>query len=45
MMLGRQRVSVEEGRVQGGRVDEWNQRGRDGTMHGRREVGSERRRD
>ena len=31
MMLGRQRASVEEGRVEGGRVDEGNERGRDGT--------------
>ena len=29
MMLGRQRASVEEGRVEGGRVDEGNERGRD----------------
>ena len=35
MMLCRERVSVEEGRVEGGRVDEGNERGRDGTMHGR----------
>ena len=39
-MLGRQRASVEEGRV-----DEGNERGRDGLRHGRREGGSERRRD
>ena len=45
MMLGRQRAPVEEGRVEGGRVDEGNERGRDGTMHGRRYGGSERRRD
>ena len=45
MMLGRQRVSVEGGRVEGGRVDEGNERVRDGTRHGRREGGSERRRD
>ena len=45
MMLGRQRASVEEGRVEGGRVDEGNERGRDGTRHGQREGGSERRRD
>ena len=43
MMLGRQRASVEEGRV--GRVDEGNERGRDVTRHGRREGGSERSRD
>ena len=36
MMLGRQRASVEEGRVEGGRVDEGNKRGRDRTRHGRR---------
>ena len=40
MMLGRQRAQVEEGRV-----DEGNERGRDGTMHGRRYGGSERMRD
>ena len=42
MMLGRQRASVE-----GGRVGEGNDRGRDGTMHGhgQREGGSEQRRD
>ena len=34
MMLGRQRASVEEGRVEGGRVHEGNERGRDGTRHG-----------
>ena len=33
MKLGRQRASVEEGRVEGGRVDEGNERGRDGTRH------------
>ena len=37
MMLCRERVSVEEERVEGGRVDEGNERGRDGTGHGRRE--------
>ena len=37
MMIGRQRASVEEGRVEGGRVNEGNERGRDGTRHGRRE--------
>ena len=45
MMLGRQRASVEEGSVEGGRVDEGNERGRDGTRHGQWEGGSERRRD
>ena len=49
MMLSRERASVEEGRVEGGRVDEGNERGRDRTKHGRREGrwkgGSERRRD
>ena len=45
MILGRQRASVEEGRVEGGRVDEGNERGRDGTRHGQQEGGSERRRD
>ena len=30
MMLGRQRASVEEGRVERGRVDAGNERGRDG---------------
>ena len=29
--------AVEEGRVDGGMVDEGNERGRDGTRHGRRE--------
>ena len=42
MMPGRQRASVEEGRVERGMVDEGNERGRDGTRHGRREGGSER---
>ena len=45
MMLGRQRASVEEGRVEGEMVDEGNERGRDGTKHGRWEGGSEWRRD
>ena len=45
MMLDRQRASVDEGRVEGGRVDEGNARGRDGTRYGQREEGSERRRD
>ena len=31
MMLSRERASVEEGRVEGGRVDEWNERGMDGA--------------
>ena len=35
MMLGRQRASVEEWRVEGGMVDEVDERGRDGTRHGR----------
>ena len=37
MMLCRERASVEEERVEGGRIDEGNERGRDGTGHGRRE--------
>ena len=37
MMLYRERASVEEVRVEGGRIDEGNERGRDGTGHGRRE--------
>ena len=45
MMIGTQRASVEEERVEGGRVDEGNERGRDGTRHRQREGGSERRRD
>ena len=45
MTLGRQRTSVEEGRVEGVRVDEGNERRRDGTRHGQREGGCERRRD
>ena len=36
MVLDRQRASVEEGSVEGGRVDEGNERGRDGTRHGQR---------
>ena len=36
-MIGRERESVEEGRVEGGRVAERNKRGRDGPRHGRRE--------
>ena len=37
MMLCRERASVDEDRVEGGRIDEGNERGRDGTGHGRRE--------
>ena len=37
MMLCRERASVEEERVDGGRIDEGNKRGRDRTGHGRRE--------
>ena len=33
MMLGRERAYVEEGWVEGGRVDEGDGRGRDGTRH------------
>ena len=41
MTLGRQIASVEEGRVEGVRVDEGNERGRDGTgMASRREEAS-----
>ena len=36
MMIGRKKASVEEGRVDGGRVAEGNERGRDGPRHGRR---------
>ena len=36
MMLGRERASVDVGRVEGGWVDEGNERGRDGTRHGQR---------
>ena len=36
MMLCRERASVEEGRVEGKRVDEGNERGRDGKRHLRR---------
>ena len=36
MMLRRHEASVEEGRVEGGRVDDGTKRGRDGTMHERR---------
>ena len=41
MTLGRQRASVDEGRVEGGRVDEGNERGRDGTRHGGRKRAEE----
>ena len=34
MMLPRHEASVEEGRVEGGMVDDGNKRGRDGTRHG-----------
>ena len=37
MMLRRYEASVEEGRVEGGRADDGNKRGRDGTRHGRRD--------
>ena len=39
MMLGRERASVEEGRVtnEGGWIDGGNERGRDGTRHVQRE--------
>ena len=36
-MLHRHEASVEEGRVEGGRVDDGNKRGRNGARHGRRE--------
>ena len=39
-MLHRHEVSVEEGRVEGGRVDDGNKRGRNGARHGRQEGGS-----
>ena len=45
MMLHRHEASVEEGRVEGGRVGDGNKRGRNGARHGRREGGSERGRD
>ena len=35
MMLCRERASVEEERVEGGRIDEGNERGRDGTARGK----------
>ena len=41
-MLQRHEASVEEGRVEGGRVDDGNKRGRNGARHGRREGRSER---
>ena len=41
-MLHRHDASVEEGRVEGGRVDDGNKRGRNGARHGRQEGGSER---
>ena len=44
-MLDRHAASVEEGGVEGGRVDDGNKRGRNGARHGRREGGSERGRD
>ena len=49
MMLGRERASVDEGMVEGGKVDEWNERGwtergMDGARE-RGEAGSERRMD
>ena len=44
-MLHRHEASVEEGRVEGGMVDDGNKQGRDGARHGRREGGSERGRD
>ena len=44
-MLHRHEASVEEGRGEGGRVDDGNKLGRNGARHGRREGGSERGRD
>ena len=41
-MLHRHEASAEEGRVEGGRVDDGNKRGRNGARHGRQEGGSER---
>ena len=35
-MLHRHKASVEEGRVEGGRVDDGNKRGRNGARLGRR---------
>ena len=43
-MIGREKASVEEGRVGGGRVAEGTDRGMDGARE-RGEGGSERRRD
>ena len=37
MMIGSVGASVEEGRVEGGRVAEGNERGRDGPSHGLRD--------
>ena len=37
-MLHRHEASVKEGRVEGGRVDDGNKRGRNGARHGRREA-------
>ena len=39
-MLHRHDASVEEGRVEGGRVDDGNKRGRNGARHGQWEGGS-----
>ena len=44
MMLGRERASVEEGRVEGGWVDKGTERGMDSAREGC-EGSSERRRD
>ena len=41
-MLHRHEASLGEGRVEGGRVDDGNKRGRNGARHGRQEGGSER---
>ena len=38
MMLCRKRASVEEERVEGGRIDEGNERGWDETRHVRRDA-------
>ena len=40
-MLHRHEASVKEGRVEGGRVDDGNKRGRNGARHGQQEGGSE----
>ena len=37
MVLWREGTSAEEARVEGGKVNEGNERGMDGTRHGRRE--------